>query len=103
MTTLTEAHRRENLERAWGWIKSNPDASYKNYCGHAYSRYALADATSDKVIISSKAMNEYWLRFALYWGWGLFALTLNEVCEEFSLNDWPIADFPNPVAMEKLI
>jgi hypothetical protein len=45
MTTLTEAHRRENLERAWGWIKSNPDASYKNYCGHAYSRYALADAS----------------------------------------------------------
>lgn len=45
MTTLTEAHRRENLERAWGWIKSNPDASYKNYCGRAYSRYALADAS----------------------------------------------------------
>jgi hypothetical protein len=59
--------------------------------------------TSDKVIISSKAMNEYWLRFALYWGWGLFALTLNEVCEEFGQNDWPIADFPDPVAMEKLI
>jgi hypothetical protein len=48
-------------------------------------------------------MNEYWLRFALYWGWGLFALALNEVCEEFGLNDWPIVDFPDPVAMEKLI
>jgi len=45
MTTLAEAYRRENLERAWGWIKSNPDAGYKNYCGHAYSRYALADTS----------------------------------------------------------
>jgi Reverse transcriptase (RNA-dependent DNA polymerase) len=45
MTTLTQAYRRDNLERAWGWIKSNPDAKYKNYCGQPYSRYALADAS----------------------------------------------------------
>jgi Reverse transcriptase (RNA-dependent DNA polymerase) len=44
MTTLNEAHRVSNLKRAWRWVKSNPDAGYKNYCGHAYSRYALADA-----------------------------------------------------------
>jgi reverse transcriptase-like protein len=43
MSTLTEVHRRANLERAWLWIKSNPDAGYKKYCGRAYSRYALAD------------------------------------------------------------
>jgi len=45
MATLNEAFRRMNLERAWRWIKSNPDASYKSYCGRAYSRYALADAS----------------------------------------------------------
>src|SRR6266852_827632 len=45
MSSLTEAFRRGNLERAWGWIKSNPDANYKSYCGQAYSRFALADAS----------------------------------------------------------
>jgi len=44
MNTLEEAFDRPNLERAWRWIKSNPDAGYKNYCRCAYSRYALADA-----------------------------------------------------------
>lgn len=45
MSTLTQAHGRTNLDRAWGWIKSNPDAGYKTYCGQNYSRYALADAS----------------------------------------------------------
>ena len=45
MPSLNEAYRRENLEQAWGWIKSNPDAGYKSYCGAAYSCYALADIT----------------------------------------------------------
>lgn len=44
MPTLTDAFRLTNLERAWRWIKSNPDAGYKTYCGRAYSSYALADA-----------------------------------------------------------
>lgn len=43
MSTLGEAYQRTNLRRAWQWIKSNPDAGYKSYCGRAYSRYALAD------------------------------------------------------------
>jgi hypothetical protein len=43
--TLAEVYRRANLERAWRWIKSNPDAGYKNYCGSAYSRYALSDTS----------------------------------------------------------
>jgi hypothetical protein len=45
MSTLAEAFRRGNLARAWRWIKSNPDASYKSYCARAYSRYALGDAS----------------------------------------------------------
>ena len=45
MSTLTEVLSRSNLERAWRWIKSNPDAGYKSYCGQAYSRYALADSS----------------------------------------------------------
>jgi retron-type reverse transcriptase len=45
MSTLVEAFRRENLHRAWRWVKSNPDANYKSYCGQAYSRYAVADAS----------------------------------------------------------
>jgi len=44
MPTLGEAFIRKNLGRAWRWIKSNPDAGYKSYCGPAYSRFALADA-----------------------------------------------------------
>jgi len=45
VTTLDGVVRRHNLDRAWRWIKSNPDGSYKSYCGRAYSRYALADAS----------------------------------------------------------
>src|SRR5439155_16593208 len=30
-------------ERAWRWVRSNPDATYKNYFREAYSRFALAD------------------------------------------------------------
>jgi hypothetical protein len=45
MTTLTEAYQRNNLQRAWAWIKSNPDGAYKSYCGKAYSKFALADSS----------------------------------------------------------
>jgi hypothetical protein len=48
-------------------------------------------------------MNRYWSHFCLYWGWGLFALTLNEITEEFEKNNWPIAAFADDEEMEKLI
>ena len=33
----------ENLRRAWRWIRSNPDASYKRYFRDLYAIYAIAD------------------------------------------------------------
>ena len=43
MSTLAKVYERENLERAWRWIRSNSDAAYKAHFRSAYSRYALAD------------------------------------------------------------
>jgi hypothetical protein len=43
MSALTEFRDRPNLERAWRWIRSNPDAMYKRYCGDLYTRFAVAD------------------------------------------------------------
>src|ERR1039458_1896734 len=43
MSALTEFRDRRNLERAWRWIRSNPDPTYKRYCGEMYSRFAIAD------------------------------------------------------------
>ncbi|MBI3786060.1 MAG: hypothetical protein HY270_21955 [Deltaproteobacteria bacterium] len=33
----------ENLHRAWRWLRSNPDASYKGYFRDLYAIYAVAD------------------------------------------------------------
>lgn len=33
---------RENLRRAWGWIRSNPDAGYKTYFRQHYANYAVS-------------------------------------------------------------
>jgi hypothetical protein len=41
--SLQEAYRRDNLERAWRWIRSNPDAKFKSYFRSAYAEFALAD------------------------------------------------------------
>jgi Reverse transcriptase (RNA-dependent DNA polymerase) len=43
MSAISEFHERRNLELAWTWIKSNPDAMYKHYCGELYARFAIAD------------------------------------------------------------
>ena len=43
MSALTEFRDRRNLERAWRWIRSNPDPTYKRYCAEMYSRFAIAD------------------------------------------------------------
>jgi hypothetical protein len=43
MSALSEFRDRRNLQRAWRWIKSNPDAMYKRYCADTYYRFAVAD------------------------------------------------------------
>jgi hypothetical protein len=43
MTLLDQSYHRDNLERAWRWLKSNPAASYKNYFRAAYNNFAVAD------------------------------------------------------------
>lgn len=43
MADLTRAWQIENLRRAWRWLRSNPDRSYKGYFRQLYSVYAAAD------------------------------------------------------------
>jgi hypothetical protein len=44
MRTLELAYDLDNLERAWGYLRSNADAAYKNYFRSLYLNYAVADA-----------------------------------------------------------
>jgi len=43
MTTINDFLKKDNLQRAWRWIRSNPDATYKSYFRELYSIYAIAD------------------------------------------------------------
>ena len=43
MADLDQLRHPDNLRRAWRWIRSNPDAGYKNYCRPLYERYAVAE------------------------------------------------------------
>jgi hypothetical protein len=43
MSTYDEVAAPENLARAWRWLKSNPDASYKKYCRETYGIFAIAE------------------------------------------------------------
>jgi hypothetical protein len=43
MRTLEQAFHLDNLGRAWLWVRSNPDQSYKNYFRALYRNYAVAD------------------------------------------------------------
>lgn len=43
MADLDELRDPENLRRAWRWIRSNPDASYKSYFRPLYQRFAIAE------------------------------------------------------------
>ena len=38
---LNQAFSVANLKRCWGWIKTNPEAGYKNYFRHIYRAYEL--------------------------------------------------------------
>lgn len=44
MSCLKDAYDLSNLERAWRWIRSNPDSEYKSYFRESYSQFALADS-----------------------------------------------------------
>ena len=39
---LRQAFKRDNLLRAWRWLNTNPDASYKSYFRHIYRSFAIA-------------------------------------------------------------
>lgn len=43
MSDLGRAWHIDNLRRAWQWIRSNPDRTYKGYFRELYSTYASAD------------------------------------------------------------
>jgi hypothetical protein len=44
MGLLRDAYDSANLDRAWRWIRSNPDSEYKSYFRSAYTQFALADS-----------------------------------------------------------
>lgn len=43
MSTIQDLTSRDNIYRAWRWIRSNPDAAYKSYFRDSYTVYAVAD------------------------------------------------------------
>ncbi len=43
MSQLTSVSKLENLQRAWAWLRSNPDHFYKAHFRELYSAYATAD------------------------------------------------------------
>ncbi|TAN08822.1 MAG: hypothetical protein EPN38_00910 [Rhodanobacteraceae bacterium] len=43
MTALTQLRKLDNLRRAWRWIQSNADASYKSYFRSLYQHFAAAE------------------------------------------------------------
>jgi hypothetical protein len=43
MADLDQLRHPDNLRRAWRWIRSNPDATYKSYFRPLYQRFAIAE------------------------------------------------------------
>jgi len=43
MAALDQLRNIDNLKRAWRWIQSNADASYKSYFRSLYQNYAVAE------------------------------------------------------------
>ena len=43
MADLDQLRNSDNLCRAWRWIRSNPDASYKSYFRPLYQHFAVAE------------------------------------------------------------
>ena len=44
MGDLDQLRAADNLQRAWRWVRSNSDSTYKSYFRHLYGNYAVADA-----------------------------------------------------------
>lgn len=44
MADLDQLRHPDNLHRAWRWIRSNPDATYKSYFRPLYQHFAVAEA-----------------------------------------------------------
>ena len=44
MRTLEHVYHPDNLARAWQWVRSNPEAGYKNFFRSLYLDYSVADA-----------------------------------------------------------
>ena len=43
MRTLERVYELNNLNRAWLWVRSNPDAAYKDFFRGLYTNYAVTD------------------------------------------------------------
>ena len=43
MSDVGQIYDRKNLRRAWRWIRSNADATYKSYFRHLYRNYAVCE------------------------------------------------------------
>lgn len=43
MADLDQLRHPDNLRRAWRWLRSNPDATYKSYFRSLYQRFAIAE------------------------------------------------------------
>lgn len=43
MAHLDQLRHSENLQRAWRWVRSNPDGAYKSYFRSLYQRYVIAE------------------------------------------------------------
>lgn len=43
MADLDQLRQADNLRRAWRWLRSNPDSTYKSYFRSLYQRYAIAE------------------------------------------------------------
>jgi hypothetical protein len=43
MTASTDLYDARNIDRAWRWIKSNPDAHYKAFFRTLYGIYEVAE------------------------------------------------------------
>jgi reverse transcriptase-like protein len=50
VSDLRSAFSIPNLRRAWQWLKTSGDASYKNYFRHIYRAYAIADEANLKML-----------------------------------------------------
>lgn len=43
MADLDQLRHPDNLRRAWRWVRSNPDATYKSYFRPLYQHFAIAE------------------------------------------------------------